>query len=716
VTSDSVFCNLDRLFNPQAIAVIGASGNPKKIGARPIVNLERGGFAGAVVPVNPRYEDLFGLQCFGSVLDSGQAVDLALIAAPDARVSDAIDDCIRAEVPYAAVFTSGYAETGDLGRGRQSELVRRANEGGVRILGPNTLGLTSSPSGMIASFSTVFDRVTRLRPGKIGFVSQSGALGAIMCGQMDDQGFGFSRFVSIGNESDIDVADCLAYLADDPETTVIGGYLENVKDGKRFIRAARRVAEAGKSISFLKVGRSAAGARATQSHTGALAGSDDIYEAALKQAGVVRAQDMQGLTDFLQHHADRRSLDSSKGVGVLTVSGGAGVWIADKLEDHSVPLTELAPSTVGRLQAVLPSFASSVNPVDATGHIVNDPSLLEPALEALFEDPGVSSLVLMMGLQESNGHTLAATIADTAEKYPHVQLFVVWLAGPRSAYELLRSRGVAVFDDLARCVATLAASFTANALVAGRVAGRVAGQARGSLPGEMKRPEPFTGLASELEAKQILGSLGIPTPDGLLCSSLEEVRGACEHLGYPLVLKGQVPGVAHKTEHNLVEVGVADSVQAASAFARLATSMASLPVGEAGTPVLVETMAGDGLDLMVGVVTDATFGPVIMVGPGGVNVELYDDRVVRVAPVSVLEADEMISQLRASKLLDGYRGSGRLDRESLARVVSTVSHFAFREQQWLREVEINPLRVLGEGRSSIALDALMVGEVAVETS
>jgi acetate---CoA ligase (ADP-forming) len=272
--TDCEFAPLDRLFGAKHLAVVGASANLDKIGGRPLRYLDAAGFAGSVYPVNPRYDEILGRRCAPTVVDIGQPVDVAVIAVPGDAVEGAIDDCVEAHVPFAIVFSSGFGELGAAGRARQSALVERARAGNVRLVGPNSLGIASSPNGLMASFATLFDRHERLLPGRVGFISQSGALGVFMYALAQDQGLGFSRFVSIGNESDLDVADFLAFMAGDPATGAVGGYLEGLGNGRRFMAAAELVRAAGKPMSFLKVGRSDAGRRAAESHTGSLAGTD----------------------------------------------------------------------------------------------------------------------------------------------------------------------------------------------------------------------------------------------------------------------------------------------------------------------------------------------------------------------------------------------------------------------------------------------------------
>lgn len=698
------FAPLTDFFAPRAIAVIGASQDPEKIGGRPLRYLNGSGYAGAVHGVNPKYDEVMGRPCWPNAAAIPDPVDVALIGLPAQHVPGAIDDCAAAGIRFAIVFSSGFAETGPEGRRRQEDLVSRAAAGGVRVLGPNTLGAASSSNGMMASFATLFDRHPKLLPGRVGFISQSGALGVFIYALAQDQGLGFSRFVSIGNEADVDVADFLAYLAEDDETVAVGGYLESIKDGGRFLAAAERVAAAGKPMSFLKVGRSEAGRRAAESHTGSLAGTDAIYDAALRQAGIVRAESPQGLVDFLDYHGRGATAPQPGGVGVLTISGGAGVWTADRLADFGVDLAELSPETTAKLADVLPAFASPQNPVDATGQILNQPELFAACLDALLDDRGVTTLVVLLGLQERNGTDLAAQIVEAGRRRPDVRIAVAWLAGPDAAYDLLRGEGISVFSDLARCVEAVAGSMTAARFGAARTARDVVAPAPLA-----EAPVAALGSApTEHGSKALLRELGVPVPRGMLCADRDEAVQAAQWLAGPVVLKGQVRGLAHKTEHRLVRLGVEGDEAVAAAFDEIGASMAAAADAARVEGVLVEEMAAPGVEVIVGCVDDAAFGPTVMFGLGGVLVEVVEDVAFRVAPVDRDEALAMIDETRGVRILDGFRGGAVYDKAALADVIAAVSQLASTHRATIAEIEINPLRVLPEGQGVVALDALVV--------
>ena len=697
-TETAAFADLSRLFEPRSVAVIGASADGNKISGRPIRFLERAGFRGSVHPVNPKYETIMGLPCRPSVTAVPEPVDLALIFVPGPAVSAAVDDCVAAGVPLAIVFSAGFGETGRAGRLHQEELVARARAGGMRLLGPNSLGVASVRNGLVASFATLFDRRELPPPGRVGLVSQSGALGAYMYALAQDQGVGFSRFVATGNTADLDLPDVIAYLADDDETDAIGVYLEGITEGERLLEALGRAQAAGKPTAILKVGRSEAGQRAAESHTGALAGSDAVFDAALRRSGAVRVPDPQALIDFLSLNTGDQP-PMTGGLAVLSGSGGAAVWTADRFADFGLELAQLTPETEARLADALPAFASPRNPVDATAQMLNDASLFQTCLDVILADPGVGTLVILSGLQERDGERYAQQIVKGARHAGGKRVAVAWLAAPESVTTLLGRERIPMFGDLARCVGAVAASLIADQR---RRAPRPADQAR------LLDPNTHLGsLDTEHSAKHLLASLGLETPRGALCSTREEVIAAASSIGGRVVLKGQVVGVAHKSDHGLVCVDVEGEGPVGDAFDALQAAMGEVAGPESNQGVLVEELLPEGLDLVVGCVRDPAFGPVTMIGLGGTLVELLNVVDFVVGEVDVDEAFAQLGAVRWAALFEGFRGGPPYDRRATAEAVSLLSRVATQHVDQIAEIEINPLRVLADGRV-VALDALVV--------
>ena len=700
---EAAFADLSRLFDPRSVAIVGASSDGDKISGRAMRFLAQAGFEGSIHPINPKYETIMDRQCYASIAAVPGSVDLAMIFLPGSAVDAAVDDCIAAGVELAIVFSSGFAETGDEGRARQQALVARARAGGVRLLGPNSLGAVSAGNGLVASFATLFDRHARPLPGRAGVVSQSGALGVFMYALSMDQGLGFSRFVSIGNGADIDVADVISYFADDDQTDAIGVYLEGVTDGRRLLEALGRARAAGKPTAILKVGRSAAGQLAAESHTGALAGSDAIFEAALRRSGAVRVGDPQALIDFLSLNVGEQP-EIEGGLAVLTSSGGAAVWTTDRFADFGLELVQLTPATEARLTAALPAFASPRNPVDATGQMLNDVSLFETCLNEILADPGVGTLVVLLGLAERDGRLYAQQISDAAHRAAGKRVVVAWLAASDAVKALLEREGVPMFGNLANCVDAVAISLLARRrrLAAGAATHHAVARAEGELG----------SLETEYAGKQFMADVGLEVPRGVLCQTREEAIAAAASLGGRVVLKGQVAGVAHKSDHGLVHVGVQGADAVGDAFDALDTAMHAVAPPESKDGVLVEEMLPDGLDLVLGCVQDPAFGPVTMIGLGGTLVELLNQVDFVVGEITIDEAFEQLGAVSWAKLFDGFRGEPPYDRRAAAEAISLLSRVATQRADQIAEIEVNPLRVLPDGRV-VALDALVVPTAAV---
>lgn len=703
---------LDALFAPRSVAVLGASADPTKIGGRPLAYLRRSGFAGHVYPINPKYDDVQGWACVASVTDAPEAPDLALVALPAAAVPAALRDCAERGVRCAIVFSSGFAEAGAGGEALQAQVTAIARTTGMRVVGPNSIGVVSPPAALAATFATALERPGEMLGGSTAFVSQSGALAAFLYAQAHDAGLGFSRFVSVGNEADLTVADFLHVFAADPETRLVCGYLEGVSDGRALMNALDDLADAGKAVAFLKVGRSERGARAAASHTGSLAGAEAVYAAAFRQAGVLRIPDLGGLLDLMRMERPSGALDAPRATGpvaVLTISGGAGVWAADRLADAGVALVDLSEATVARLADVLPSFAATANPVDVTGQVVNDPVLFEACLLTLVDDDAVGSVLVLLGLQESGGEALARAIAGCAGATDKL-VAVSWMAGPAAAYRVLEDAGVPVFEDMSRCVDALASAIGSAARLE-QV--RRAGAVRPAPAAAQMRLPP--GALTEHAAKAALREMGVPVPAGRLVHSADGAVAAAEAIGFPVALKGQSVDVHHKTEHQLVRLGLRDAAGVHSAHLQLVGSARAAGLhGDGWRGVLVEAMAPDGLDTVVGVVRDPVFGPVVMFGLGGVMVELVGDVAFRVAPIGAAEADALIGDTKGSALLDGFRGALGFDRPALVETLVAVSRFAADHAGAIAEIEINPLRVLAPGQGVLALDAVLTTTTSAE--
>ncbi len=445
---------LGALLDPTSIAIVGASADFRRINGRPLRFLLHYGYQGRLLPINPRYQEIGGVPCFPSADALPIAPDLALIGLPAEAAPEALEACGRRGARAAVVFSGGFAEIGPEGAALQERLVATARRFGMALCGPNCLGLVNFRSAAVCTFTATFDTVD-VQPGKIAFVSQSGALGVYIYALARQRGLGFSYYVSSGNEATTDFSRYLEYLVDDAHTSVILGYLEAARDGPALLRAADHASQVGKPLILLKVGRSSHGARAAHSHTGSLAGSDRVYDAAFRQHNVIRAETIEGMLD-IAYLATVGGVPRGDGVAVSTISGGAGVILADEIERAGLRLTELQSQTRGALGAYVPVFGSTANPVDTTAQALNEPDILRGCLATLAADPGVDTVIPFHGPLAEYAETLAGAIGDVAAT-EDAAVVANWLAAPPEARSSLEARGVPVFDDPARAVRALGA-------------------------------------------------------------------------------------------------------------------------------------------------------------------------------------------------------------------------------------------------------------------
>jgi acyl-CoA synthetase (NDP forming) len=688
--------SLAELFEPRSIAMIGASSDPRKISGRPIQFLKTSGFGGAVYPVNPQRSEVQGIAAYRSLADVPGPVDLAIIGLPATGVDDAVSSCIDKGVKSIVLFSAGFAETGPAGLGAQDRLVARCRSAGIRLLGPNCLGLASFRSGAYATFSHSMEFAPPVA-GAIAMVSQSGAVGTYALVKGVRRGLRFSRFVATGNEADIDVADCIAWLADDPETEVIIGYMESCRDGRRLAGALERARSAGKPVALLKGGTSAAGSEAAASHTGALAGADAVYDAAFAATGTARATSIDELLD-IAYAASQPVLPKGPRLGVITVSGGFGVMMADAAADTDIVLPPVSANAQAKIREVLP-FAATTNPVDMTPQMLNDFGVLPPVLSALFQDDAFDSIAFFFGSMGLDPHVnarIADVILESRRAFPD-RLFAACMMTTPDVRAALEAGGVCVFEDperLVRAVARLAgfrksfANATATALSA-----RIGGAA------------PLRAGLSEATAKAVLADAGIPFAPERVARSADEAALAAGTIGNPVALKIVSADIAHKTEVGGVVLNVPREA-ASTAYAALIDRVRTAAPAAKIDGVSVAPMIAGGIETILGTVNDPDFGPVVVFGLGGVFVETVADVALRLAPVDEAEAEAMIRSIKGFPVLTGARGTEPADLDTLARSISALSRFAAQHAFDVASIDINPFIALPRG--GCAVDALIV--------
>jgi acyl-CoA synthetase (NDP forming) len=691
--------HLDSFFSPRSIAVVGASSTPGKIGAVPLGYLLDHGYAGEIYPVNPARQEIQGLAVYPSLRAIGKPVDLAIFAIPAAHADAALEDAAQAGVKNIVMFSAGFAEIGGEGVQAQERLAAAARAAGIRLLGPNCLGFMNASMGVYATFSPVVS-LGLARPGPVGIASQSGAFGAYAYGMACERNVGLSTWVTTGNESDIEVADCIEWMAGDPATKVIMAYLEGCKDGGKLKRALALARAAGKPVVIVKVGRTELGAQAAASHTAALAGDDAAFDALFRQYGAWRAHTIDEFFD-IAHCLAVCGLPANPKVGLLTVSGGVGVLMADDAAQAGLDVAPMPQGAQARILDRVP-FAATRNPVDVTGQVTSDIGLLELAADAMLDEGGYGSLLVFLaaaGLSPAMQEMQKKLAHDLRRKYPGRLVMFSTLANAALQREM-EALGCLTFPDPSRAIRVLAAmNFF---LQQGASAPTAAAEAAQRIA---LRPGP----CNEADALDLLRAHGVPVVQLRRAQSRDEAAACARELGFPAVMKVLSADILHKSDVGGVRLRLADELQAAVAYDGIHASVrAALPHARI-EGVLVAPMVAGGVECILGARRDAVLGTIVMLGSGGVNVELLRDVALRIAPVDMAQARGMIGELKTAPLLHGFRGAPAADVEALAQAIVKLSDFALAAGDSLESVDLNPFAVLPRGQGAMALDAVIVG-------
>ena len=699
--------NFERLFTPRSIAVIGASQDLSSISGQPIAHLIAKGFAGKIYPVNPRYPEVAGLQCYPSVAALPGTPDVAVVAVAAKRVPDTMRELADRKVPFAVVLSSGYAESGQQGREAQGALARQALEAGVQLVGPNCQGYMNIADGIPVGFGAPYG--LSYRRGGVSLTSQSGAFGNSILMLANDEGLGFRRYVSTGNEAVITSLDLFESFLDDPGTKVIAGYVEGFKDAHRLIALGRDALRKSKPIVVWKVGTSDAGAKAAASHTANLGGATALYRAAFRQAGIIEANDVGDMADCAKALLPGR-LPKGNRIAIATISGGAGIAMADKCIEAGLALPDLQPATVEGLRKVLPGYASIANPLDVTGSLLADANLMTATLEALAGDANVDMIGLALAAASGK---LASPLASEIVRISGetgVPILVAWNADVSSdaeAYRILDEAGIPRYQSPVRC-ARGAGALWQHARAKQRLAeiDRETPLAI-SCPSVREQLERRTGDLTEYEAKQVLARYGIGVTGEALATSPEQAASLAAGLGFPVVMKIMSPDIPHKTEAGGVRIGVADAVEAGRVHDELIANARRFDPQARIDGVLVQEMVSGATEVILGINNDPLFGPAIMAGLGGVYAEVLHDVSFRLAPITLSEAHEMLRELRMFPILDGARGRPKCDVDELAATITRLSALALDLTDDVAELDVNPLFVLPKGKGVRAGDALI---------
>jgi acetate---CoA ligase (ADP-forming) len=692
--------SLSALFAPDSVAVVGASDDPDRLSGRPIRYLLEGGYAGAIYPVNPNRDRVQGLQAYPSIEALPQTPAVALIVVPAKAVKEAVIACGQRGVRGVYLLSGGFAESGEEGERSQREIQRIAAEAGMRMLGPNCLGAFNSQTRFFGTFASSLEG-SLPDSGPVAIVSQSGAYGQHLAYLMRKRGLGVKYLISTGNEIDVELAECIAWLAGQPEVEVILAYAEGIRQGQRLTEALEGARRAGKPVIFVKVGASDAGASAAASHTAALAGSDAVHDAVFRQFGAYRASSTDEQVDVAYACVKARAMTGSK-VGIVSLSGGFGVQAADAAEGVGLEVSPLLAESQARLGALLPG-GGGTNPIDVTGQAVNDVRLLSESLGVVTGDGGYDALFVCLTTTPLaaalEGPIRQALVASTAEYRRGHPVVLLMVAAPAvvAAYE---TEGFLVFEDVVRAVKAVGAlAFFQRSFQRGRIAAS-------ALPAAAAVP---TGAISEVQAKRLLRSAGVPLLEEVLVRSADEAVAAAQTAGTPVAMKIVSPDILHKTEIGGVLLGVSGASSVRQAHDTLLTRAAAAAPEARIEGILVSPMAGQGVETILGVARDPIFGPIVMFGLGGVLAECFRDTSFRVAPICAAEAHRMVEETRAALLLRGWRGAPPSDLDALVDAIVNLSQFAAANATTIESIDVNPFLVRTKGAGAVALDAVVIG-------
>ena len=693
--------SLNDFFCPDSVAVIGAAREEGKVGRTIFDNIIGSGYKGKVFPVNPKASDINGHKCYSSILDVKQDISLAVIVIPAKFISKVLEECSEKGIKYAIIISAGFKETGVKGAKREKRLIEKAKDYGIRILGPNCLGMIDASCPINASFSANMPL-----KGKISFISQSGALLTSVLDWAKTSKIGFSKVVSLGNKADISENDLFEAWKNDPQTDVITAYLEGVTDGKEFIRISSKASKK-KPIIVIKSGNTDAGARAVSSHTGTLAGSNKAYEAAFKQAGIIRADTIKELFDYAKAFS-YQPLPKGKKVAIITNAGGPGIMATDACENNGIQLSSFSTETIDKLKSFLPEAANLYNPVDVLGDALSD--RYKKALEVIIHDNNVDAVVVLLTPQAmTEDLETARAIFDVMDKSEKkITVMTSFMGGDevKKGIIYLTKKRIPNFEIPESAVSTLKVMMDYNDW-----------RAEKSYPviefnvDEEKVKSVFDRCRSEgrlelgeLEAREILEAYRIPVPKAEVACDVEEAKKIAAGMGYPVVLKIVSPNILHKTDVGGIKVGIEDEKELEESYDDILFSVKRYMPDANISGILVQEMVKDKKETIIGISDDLQFGPMIMFGLGGIYVEVLKDVSFRIAPISEKIAREMIGEIKTIKLLKGIRGETPSDIESIVDVLLRMSQLVTDFPE-IMEMDINPLFVMKRGEGSIAGDA-----------
>ena len=692
--------SLARLLSPESVAIVGASANLEQFNGRVVKNLLRHGYAGRVYPVNPKYEEVAGLRCLPEIGALPETPDVAFITVGKKRVAGVLAECAEAGVSAAIIYTGGFSEADEAGAALEAEIERIAKEAGIRVCGPNTAGVHNFHHNFHLAGLIALD-VEEMLPGGIGVVCQSGSIGGALLSRATQRGIGFSHLISCGNEMDLEVSDYLDYLIDDPHTRAIAIYLEGVRDGEKFKRVLEKALQREKPVVALKVGEAREGASAALSHTGAMVGEDRVYDGLFRKWGVTRVDDLEALFE-VAHMFCVSPLPEGKRVGIVTTTGGAGALMADKCGALGLEIAEMDDSLRTRMEEKHPAFGRIENPLDTT---IADIHLYSDFLQSFLESGCFDAVIPIVGSSAQFRPEMGVEpIVRLKKTSPDAPMLSYFNPHAEDAHRLLAKEGIASFQSISGCVRAAAAL-----VQYGKVLNRE-GKSASKPPHKEVSPTIGGKLSAseslnEAQCLALVRDFGLPVVAHRFCPSEDEVRRAAQGLRFPLVLKGVSSEIHHKTEWGLVKTGLCDE----GALEAALVEISGLRERCALDGYLLQEQVRDGVEFLLGVKRDPQFGPVVTVGLGGRDVELLDDVSMRIAPLTLDDAYEMMDELKCKKIFESHRGRGPLDVEALAEAICRLGDAAFSFREQIGEMDLNPVFLRERGRGGcLVADALII--------
>ncbi|EHQ88223.1 acetate--CoA ligase family protein [Desulfosporosinus youngiae] len=694
--------------DPTGLAIIGASQDFKTINGKILKYLLKHNYQGQIYPVNPKYQEIAGLACYASVEAIPEQVDLALIAVAAARVPGILKDCGTKGIKRAVIFSSGFAEIGGEGKKIQEDIIKVAQEFRMRLIGPNCLGILNTSTGLIASFSASME-LDSIKTGPVALVSQSGAVGFMLFNLLQEAGVGVNFVVTTGNEADVTASEGLDYVVENPNTKVILTYLEGLRDGESFKRTAEKAAELGKPIIALKVGNSASGQKAAATHTAALTGSGAAYKSFFDKMGIIQAKDSDDVIDLAQAFVPGKLPEGAR-IGIVTMSGGVGILLADRCEEWGLQVPQLSQALQEEVSKVIPAFGCAQNPVDVTAQSLNQGEEFKKCLKILLASDELDMLIVAITmatgkLAEKIGQDIAEAALDTDKP-----LVVSWSVGQvaKPGFDVLIDAGIPLYHSPARAAKVMGALYQyANFKREWKTI--IAEEINLDRQAKIQCALRESGKAlSEHATKELLELYGLPVTKEYVTKSVEEAIEIAEKMGYPVVMKIDSPDILHKTEAGGVAVNISSAKHVEVKFNEIMEKARAYNPQAKVNGILIQEQVPSGVEAIIGLQRDPVLGTQIMFGLGGIFVEVLKDVVLKPTPLSREDAIEVLNEIKGAALLNGVRGRQAVDKKALVEILLGVSQLAVEAGEDLLSLDINPVTVLPQGQGAKILDGVLV--------